>query len=125
MRKWLLAASILSLVFSLAACAHREAAYGYGGVFMEGCELDEPCYAGPQYTCVLYQPPTAQTRLAIEVAKHRGSPRVIGPRDGLAGGSAGPSAPSTTNYTPPAPAVARAPVVVASPSGGRTPQSRD
>jgi hypothetical protein len=127
MKKWLLAVSILSLVFSLTACAHREAAYGYGGAFVEGCEFDQECYAGPQYTCVFFQPPTAQTRMQNAVAKRHGSPRVVNPHEGLAGGSPGPTAPSSTSYTAPAPApVARAPVVMASPSsGGRTPQSRN
>jgi hypothetical protein len=127
MRKWLLAASILSLLLSLTACAHQEAAYGYGGVgaFMEDCEFGQDCYAGPQYTCVFYQPPVAPARLAIAVARHRGSPRVVGPHEGMSGGS-GPSAPSTTTtYMPPAPAPARAPIVTASPSGGRSPQTRD
>ncbi len=129
MRKWLLAASILSLFASLTACAHRNAAYGYGvgGVFPEGCEFDEECYAGPQYTCVFYQPPAAPARLEIALARPHGSPRVIGPREGLAGGSPGPSAPSVTSSMPPSPPpVARAPVVLSSPpSGGRAPQSRD
>lgn len=126
MKKWLLAASVLSLVFSLAACAHQNAAYGYGGVFMEGCEFDQECYAGPQYTCVFYQPAAAPARLEIALAKHRGSPRVTGPREGLAGGSSGPTAPTSTSYTAPVPPpVARAPVVTASPSGGRAPQTRD
>lgn len=127
MRKWLLPVSILSLLLSLTACAHQEAAYGYGGggVFMDDCEYGQDCYAGPQYTCVFYQPPVAPARLAIAVARHRGSPRVVGPHEGMSGGSAG--APSTTTtYMPTQPvSVSRAPIVTASPSGGRSPQTRD
>lgn len=125
MRKWLLSASILYLFACLTACAHREAAYGYGGAFVEGCDFDQECYAGPQYTCVFYQPPASPARLEIALARHRGSPRVVGPHEGMSGGSA-PGAPSSTTYTAPAPPpVARAPIVTASPSGGRSPQTRD
>jgi hypothetical protein len=130
MRRWQSGSSVLFLSISLAACAHRTAGYGYGygGTLDSGCGYEEDCYAGPQYTCVFYQPPAAPARLRIWIAQHDRAPRVVNPRDGVSGGTpnSGSSVSSDAASASLPVSVSRAPVITASPpAGGRTPQARN
>jgi hypothetical protein len=126
-KKWLLAGSLLTFA-ALAGCAHQAGggyAYGGGGYLDDECGLAQDCYAGPQYTCVLYQPASAPARLDISLARHTHSTRTLDPREGFGGTpgpdwSAGSSVPSASSLPPPPPPVAREPVVLVSPPSPRS-----
>lgn len=120
MRKWLLAVSSSVLALSLAGCAHQTGGGAYGVGYLDECQFGDDCYyGGPQYTCVFFQPAAAPARMEITVARHSRSTRVVGPRD-EGPGTYGPGSSSATVSAPASvPAVAREPVVVASPSVDR------
>jgi hypothetical protein len=135
MRKLVLAVSSLFALASLAGCASRSAGYsGYGGgggyLFGE-CEYDGDCYGRDtdQYTCVFFEPaPRVPTRRDIALSNRHSSTRVVHRGDGSlsfpqpdsSNGSTQSATPPSTSFAP-AP-VAREPVVLATPSGDRSPR---
>src|SRR6476659_2013264 len=126
MKKPLLAVSPLFvlLLLCLGGCATQGAGggAGYAGAAFGDCEFGEDCY-GPydtRYTCTVYQAPSMPARLAVApVERHHPSPRVVS-RDWTPGApsmdsSGSSNAPSAAPSAPPA--VAREPVIQASPAG--------
>jgi len=131
MRRRLLPASFLLLLIGLAGCAHQSAGGGggYAGTAFGDCEFGEDCY-GPGtnrgYTCVFFESPAMPARLAITgTGRHHPFPRNVENRNWTPGSPHVDSSGSVSSFSaaPSAP-VMREPVVVASPSGDRTPAPR-
>ena len=125
MKRWLLALASIVLVASFCGCAHTGGYASGGGAYFDDCVLDEDCYGGPQYTCVVYVPPAQMTtRMQLSLAERSHSTRILGPRgepatapsdSGSLTASPGTTAPSATS----APIISRGSVVVAAPAVDR------
>lgn len=134
MRKPLLVALPLLLLFSLAGCAHRSAGYAAAGVYaLDDCEFEGDCYGGLEGTnasCVFVQNPAVPARLSIVLSEQQHTTRVVSrgdwlgtpPSDSSWNGNPSSSAPPPASVVP-AP-IAREPVILPSPPGdGRSPRA--
>jgi hypothetical protein len=130
-RRPLLPASFLLLLIGLAGCAHQSAGGGggYAGAAFGDCEFEGDCY-GPgtnqAYTCVFFEAPAMPARLAITgTGRHHPFPRNVENRSWTPGSPPVDSmgGVSSVSSAPP-PIVMREPVVVAAPSGDRSPAPR-